>query len=142
MLKKIYHELILAIIGGILYYMIEVVFRGHSHITMAILGSICFVCVGALNNYLPWDMLFWQQCFYGCIIITVLEGLSGLLLNVWLKLGIWDYSQVPFNFFFHQCSLPFCLIWFILAGVAIVLDDVLRNRLFGEEMPHYDFGIK
>ena len=64
------------------------------------------------------------------------ELVAGLILNVWLGLGIWDYSTMPLNFMGQIC-LPFCLLWVLLSVVAVVLDDWLRHWLFAEEHPHY-----
>lgn len=44
---------ILFLIGGCLYYCIEILWRGHSHWTMAVVGGICFLVIGGLNNYIP-----------------------------------------------------------------------------------------
>ena len=47
---KKYKELLkcalLFLIGGALYYCIEILWRGHSHWTMAVVGGICFVVIG------------------------------------------------------------------------------------------------
>ena len=65
-----------------------------------------------------------------------LELLSGLLLNVYLHLKVWDYSNLPLNVMGQIC-LPFWGLWCLLAIAAIVVDDYLRYWLFAEEKPHY-----
>lgn len=126
----------LALIGGCIYYAIEIAWRGHSHWTMAVLGGVCFVLVGGINEYFPWSMSLALQGAIGAAIITALEFVAGVVLNVWLGLGIWDYSALPFNVLGQIC-LPFTLAWVPLAVVAVVVDDWLRYFLFGEEKPHY-----
>lgn len=37
-------------IGGFLYYAIEILWRGYSHWTMFILGGLCFILVGFINE--------------------------------------------------------------------------------------------
>lgn len=124
--------------GGFLYYVIEVLWRGYSHPAMFAVGGLCFLLIGSINNIFPWSLgLLWQSLI-GAAIITITELISGLIFNVWLGLGIWDYSDVPLNFFGQIC-LPFSAMWVILAGVAVCLDDYLRWRLFNEEKPHYKF---
>lgn len=108
---------------------------------MFVLGGLSFVLIGLINEHFSWDLSIWIQCLIGCIIITALEYVFGLVLNVWLGLGIWDYSNQPFNLQGQIC-LQFSLVWYILSGGAIFLDDVLRYALFDEEMPHYNFGLK
>jgi uncharacterized membrane protein len=68
--------------------------------------------------------------------ITVLEFFAGLIVNVWLGLGVWDYSGVPFNIM-GQVSLPFVFAWVALSAVGIWLDDYLRWKLYDEERPSY-----
>ena len=53
---------ILALIGGSIYVFIELVWRGYSHISMFILGGVCFVIIGLINELFPWDLgLLWQS---------------------------------------------------------------------------------
>jgi uncharacterized membrane protein len=127
---------ILFLIGGFIYVAIELGFRGHSHWTMFLLGGLCFILIGGLNNYIPWEMSIIKQGIIGALIITSLEFIFGLVLNLYLNLGIWDYSNMPFNILGQIC-LPFSIAWFFLSLVAIFVDDWLRYVLFKEEKPHY-----
>ena len=127
---------ILFLIGGFIYVAIELGFRGHSHWTMFLLGGLCFILIGGLNNYIPWEMSIIKQGIIGALIITSLEFIFGLVLNLYLDLGIWDYSNMPFNTLGQIC-LPFSIAWFFLSLVAIFVDDWLRYILFKEEKPHY-----
>ena len=128
----------LFIIGGTVYYGIELLWRNRSHWTMAVVGGICFILCGLINEVLDYDYPLLLQGIIGSLFITGVELFSGIVLNIWLDLGIWDYSGLPFNFLGQIC-LPFSLLWVVLAMVAIVLDDYLRYFLFGEEKPHYKF---
>lgn len=136
--KKFFELLTLFTIGGATYMGIEIAYRGFTHWTMGVLGGLCFLIIGALNEFYTWDMNFWKQCGIGAIVVTTLEFIFGMILNVWLELGIWDYSHLPLNICGQVC-LWFTFAWFGLSAVAIVLDDWLRYRLFGEEKPHYKF---
>lgn len=136
-MKKLCKALALFVIGGGLYVLIELLARGRSHWSMAILGGLCFLCIGAINEYVPWSLgLIWQMLL-GAGIITVLELLTGLLVNVWLGWGVWDYSNMPLNLWGQIC-LPYSLLWCLISLPAILLDDWLRWKLFGEEKPHYN----
>ena len=70
---------------------------------------------------------------------AALTGLlvAGLILNVWLGLGIWDYNSLPFNLAGQIC-LGYSCLWYLLSIPAIVLDDWLRHRFFQEERPRYN----
>lgn len=135
-LKQILKLCILALIGGITYVLIELAWRGYSHISMFILGALCFVLLGGINEFLPWELGFIWQMLIGAGIVTILELIVGIVVNVWLGLEVWDYSNLPFNFMGQIC-LSFSFAWTLLSGVAIVVDDYLRYWLFGEEKPHY-----
>ena len=123
-------------IGAFLYLFIEILYRGHTHWTMGVVGGVCFVLIGLINEVFTWSTPLWLQSIIGATIVTVLEFISGVVLNIWLRLGIWDYSQMPFNLLGQIC-LPFSVIWIGLSVLAIVSDDYLRFYLFKEEKPHY-----
>lgn len=133
---KALRPLVLIGIGGLLYVLIELAFRGRSHWTMFIVGGLCFWLIGLINEVIPWEMSFWKQCIIGAVIVTAVEFLTGSIINLWLGWNVWDYSNVPFNVLGQIC-LPFSLLWILLSAVAIVLDDHLRYWIYGEEKPHY-----
>lgn len=136
MIGKIFKEEKLFLLGGLLYYLIEMLYRGYSHWTMFLLGGACFVLIGAINEYIPWRMPIWQQGIIGSLIITAGELIIGYIVNIQLGWQIWNYQDMPFNFMGQIC-LPFSLLWIAVSLAAIVLDDYLRYWLFDEEKPHY-----
>lgn len=128
--------LVLWCIGGLLYVLCELVFRGRSHWTMFLVGGLCFWLIGLINEVIPWDMPIWQQCIIGALIITAVEFVAGCIINIGLGWQVWDYSGLPFNILGQIC-LPFTVLWSLLAAAGIILDDYLRFLLFGEEKPNY-----
>lgn len=131
-----YKTLVLFAAGGATYALIEVLWRGYTHWTMAVLGGALFVLLGLANEVLPWDMPLPLQAVLGALVVTLAELAAGLVLNVWFGLGIWDYSRMPINLWGQIC-LPYTLLWVPLSAVAVVWDDWLRHWLWGEERPHY-----
>lgn len=127
---------ILFFIDGSIYLILELLFRGYSHISMFILGGICGVLVGGLNNWYTWDMSLIKQMILSGFIITALEFCTGYIVNIRLGLNVWDYSDLPFNISGQVC-LYFSLAWTGLSLVAILLDDWLRYLLFNEEYKKY-----
>ena len=117
--------------GGIIYMIMEMLWRGRTHISMGILGGICVVLIGIINEIYH-DIPLLYQAPLGSIIITILEYISGYILNITLGLNIWDYSDLPFNVNGQVC-LYYSLLWMVLSMVASVIDDVIRQRIFGEE---------
>lgn len=128
--------LILFDIGGALYVLIEIAWRGWSHWTMFILGGICFISLGLINDVIPWEMALWKQILIGTCVITVLEFITGCIVNLWLGWDVWDYSHMPGNVL-GQISPQYFVLWMLLSAVGIVFDDWLRYWMFGEERPHY-----
>lgn len=135
-IKSIIKYIVLFLFGGLVYFMIENIWRGYSHWTMFILGGICFVAVGLINNVFPWNMKIELQAGIGAVLITALEFITGLIVNVWLGWNVWDYSNLPLNILGQIC-LPFTLIWFLLSFIIIFVDDQLRYRWFNERQPTY-----
>lgn len=123
-------------VGATIYVIIEKLYRGYSHWTMFLLGGICFIALGLINEVIPWDMPLLLQMFIGGVIITVLEFITGCVVNLWLGWNVWDYSELPFNLW-GQISLFSSIGWIGLSLVGIVLDDFIRWKFFGEEKPHY-----
>ncbi len=109
-MKRWHKALILSLMGGDLYCMVEL--------------------------HMAWERPLWLQALIGGSVITLAELGAGLILNVWLKLDIWDYSRLPGNLWGQVC-LKYALLWVVLAGTAIVLFDWMRHWLFQEERPHY-----
>lgn len=135
-MKSFYKGLILFLIGGAIYYCIELLARGYSFPSMFIVGGLAFLLVGALNEYLPWKWSITTQALVGGICITAIEFISGCILNLWLGLNIWDYSQEQYQIF-GQISLLHSCYWCGLSLVAIWLDDMVRWLLFHEKKPKY-----
>ena len=129
-------NLILFEIGGLIYSLIEIIYRGNTHWTMFIVGGLCFLLVGWINKFFSWDLALWKQMLIGGTIITAVEFVSGCIINLWLGWNVWDYSHVPLNILGQVC-LPFYFAWVGLSLIAIILDDIIRWLFFNEEKPRY-----
>lgn len=127
---------ILGIIGGAVYVLLEMLWRGYSHWTMFLLGAVCFILIGLVNEVFEWDTPLLLQMLFGCAIITALEFITGCIVNLWLGWDVWDYSQYKFNVL-GQISLRSSVGWYFLSLVGIVLDDYIRYWFFDEEKPRY-----
>lgn len=134
-MKQILKYTSLLLIGGAIYYCIEILVRGFSHWTMFLVGGICFILVGIINEITPKMPLIWQMLL-SAVIITTVEFVSGCILNLWLGLSIWDYTD-EFGNILGQICPKHTLYWFLLSAVAVFLDDFIRYKFFGEEKPHY-----
>ena len=135
-MNKLLKYYTLGTLGGTVYVFIELMWRGYSHWSMFLLGGICFIALGLINEVIPWEMPLTAQMFIGCVIITSLEFITGCIVNLWLGWDVWDYSDLPCNLL-GQISVVSSVGWYFLSAVGIVLDDWLRYIFFGEEKPRY-----
>ena len=122
-------------LGGALYMGIELLWRGWSHGSMFLMGGMCFLLIGSLDQHYP-AMPVLTQMLLGTLIIVSAELYGGLVMNCWLGWAVWDYSPMPLHVMGQIC-LPFALLWFPVSGIAILADDWLRSRLFGDPTPQY-----
>ena len=128
--------LILFLLGGYIYYGIEILWRGYSHYSMIICGGICFIYAGLQNEQVEWDYPFWKQVLRVEAFILSAEFITGCIVNLWLGLNVWDYSGLPGNILGRTCP-QFALLFLPLSAIAIVIDDFVRWKWFGEEKPRY-----
>ena len=135
-IQQKFKYLFLFIAGGTIYGMIEMLSRGYTHWTMGVLGGICFICLGLINELLSWETPLVLQMLIGSTIITILEFITGCIVNLWLGWNIWDYSNLPLNLLGQIC-LPFSILWYFISAIGIVIDDYIRYIYFDEEYPRY-----
>jgi uncharacterized membrane protein len=104
---------------------------------MFIVGGLCFILIGLLNDGLfNWKMALNSQMTLSALIITIVEFTAGAILNLGFGLEIWDYSDQPYNLYGQICLLYTCF-WYLLSLPAILLDDLLRDKWFGEDRELY-----
>ena len=120
-------EFVLFTVFGFTYSIIEIFFRGYTFNSMFIVGGLCGVLIGLINDKTP-QMPLIYQCLIGSLIVTSMELICGYILNIKLGLGIWDYSNQPYNFMGQICPM-FSLAWFFLSIPAIYLDDFLKDHI-------------
>ena len=126
-LNNITKNIIIFLIFGISYYLLEILWRGYSHWTMIIVGGLCGLLIGLINEITP-KMNTVLQMLLGSVIVTIIEFVTGYIINIKLDLNIWDYSNLKFNIL-GQVSLLFSVLWFFLSYIVIKLDDYIRNNI-------------
>lgn len=130
-MKFLAKELIIGTVFGVSYALLEIAFRGYTHPSMIVVGGLCGILIGLINDNTP-DMPIFYQCLLGSVIVTVIELISGYYLNIILQLNVWDYSNMPYNYLGQIC-LPFSMAWFLLSIPVIYLDDYLKLVLWGND---------
>ncbi|MBQ7089279.1 MAG: hypothetical protein IJN04_06540 [Clostridia bacterium] len=96
--------------------MIELLWRRRSHVSMFFVGGLCFELMGTIHTRL---MRWWMplRCGVCAFAVSVVELVSGCILNRWLGLGVWDYSRMRFHLL-GQVSLGYSLLWCLLSAIA------------------------
>ena len=98
-------------LGGTIYVLLELLWRGRSHVSMFCAGGLALLLLHGL--FLRFALPLFAQCLVGGLVITAIEFVAGAIVNVHLKLNVWDYSKMPLNLYGQVC-LPFSLLWCLL----------------------------
>ena len=128
--------------GGTVYFLLEVAFktlRGEPEQiswTMLVLAVILTIPVERCGEQLPWEVPLWLQALACALLVTAVELAAGVILNIWLGLGIWDYSHLPFNLWGQICP-QFSAVWWFLCLLFIPAFDWLRWSVEGGQRPKY-----
>jgi len=108
-------------LGGSIYCLLEILWRGYTHISMFFLGGGCFWLLSRIGRL---RIPFYQRTLLGTAAVTAAEFFSGLLLNRVLQLGVWDYSDQPFHLLGQICPL-FVMLWIPLCAAGILLNGLI-----------------
>ncbi len=120
---KLWKNILLFYLGGMLYTGLELLWRGRSHGSMFLLGGGCFLALGKVGRLrLP----FVAKCILGSLLITAGELLTGLLIN--RSFAVWDYRGRMHNFQGQICPL-FSFFWLLLSPIGWMLYRFFERRL-------------
>lgn len=127
--------------GGI-YYGVELLYRGYSHLSMFILaGFLAIFCIDTPNNIYSFNLDFRFQVLISTFLCIIGEGITGLIVNKWLCLNVWDYSHLWGTFFWGQCNIMFVGAWIVLIIIGIFLCDWYNWKICKiEPKPYYRIG--
>ncbi|MBQ9106863.1 MAG: hypothetical protein IJY56_03110 [Clostridia bacterium] len=120
---------LLYLLGGTGYALMEIVWRGYSHWSMFLLGGVCFLMAGRISHLRT--NIFIKSLICGSC-ITVAEFFCGLVVNRLLGLEVWDYTHLPFDVLGQIC-LPFTLLWIVLSVAVIPLYSKFDSELSGAQ---------
>lgn len=121
-------------LGGLTYGIIEIVWRGQTHISMFVAGGLCFWGIWQTAKHLS-ELGLIILAAISALEITAVEFSVGILVNIILKLNVWDYSGMPFSLMGQVC-LPFGVLWFLLSIPALYLSAALDRLMFGSRPFH------
>lgn len=113
-------NLALFLTGGTIYPALEIICRGKTDFSMALAGGACLCLIDRICNYKLKTMPLSVKCFAGSSIITAVEFGTGVIVNLILKMNVWDYSQMPMNILGQIC-IPFSILWYAITFPAMQL---------------------
>lgn len=128
--------------GGTVYFLLEVAYKtitGHPERiswTMLVLAVLLTMPVERCGAELPWECPLWLQALACAAMVTFTEFVAGVVLNLWLCLDVWDYSDLPFNLLGQICP-QYAIVWWGLCFLFIPVFDWLRYAVVGGNKPTY-----
>lgn len=120
-------KFIIFLIGSCGYGLIEILWRGHTHWSMLCAGGMCLNIFSVISEKMKKANAF-VKAFAGCIAVTVVELILGIVFNIFLKKNVWDYSKMPLNFLGQICAL-YSFFWLVLSFIFIPFAGRLNKRL-------------
>lgn len=118
-------------LGAVGYCLIEILWRGYTHWSMALTGGYCMFMI-YWSNTLFYSQPWWKKATLGALIITMTEFSVGCVVNITLGLGVWDYSRQPFHLWGQICPL-YTLLWFLLSiplyWLCSLLEPILSHSV-------------
>lgn len=116
-------DMVVFLIGGVTYAMIEIMWRGNTHWTMVLLGGLCFLTLYKLFGYMSNYSLI-EKCVLGAIVITALEFIVGCIVNLVFHMNVWNYSRMPLNL-----SGQICILYSTLWGFLCIPINFIANKI-------------
>ena len=116
-------DMVVFLIGGVTYAMIEIMWRGNTHWTMVLLGGLCFLTLYKLFGYMSNYSLL-EKCVIGAIVITTLEFVVGCIVNLVFHMNVWNYSRMPLNL-----SGQICILYSTLWGFLCIPINFIANKI-------------
>lgn len=116
-------DMVVFLIGGVTYAMIEIMWRGNTHWTMVLLGGLCFLTLYKLFGYMSNYSLL-EKCVLGAIVITALEFVVGCIVNLVFHMNVWNYSRMPLNL-----SGQICILYSTLWGVLCIPINFIADKI-------------
>ena len=105
-------------IGGFGYGLIEIMWRGYTHWTMAVAGGLSLVMLSRVERFRQRSRVCKAALF--ALGVTGIELVFGLIFNRLLKMHVWDYSDQPLNLFGQICLL-YSVLWGVLGLLMMPL---------------------
>lgn len=108
--------------GAVGYPLLEIVFRGRTHPSMALAGGLSSLAIHRIGQTaapLP------RKAALCGLSVTGIEAACGLVFN--RNHQVWDYRRMPLNWRGQVC-LPYTLIWSLLSAGLMCIDSRMHGQ--------------
>lgn len=121
-MKNIEKYILIFLVGGFGYGLLEILFRGFTHWSMIITGGSALLILYLINLALPNTPTI-LKAFIGALSITIIEFSVGIIVNKVFSFGVWDYTGSPGNIL-GIITPSFSLIWFM---ISLIMISIFKN---------------
>ena len=121
-MKNIEKYILIFLVGGFGYGLLEILFRGFTHWSMIITGGSALLILYLINLALPNTPTI-LKAFIGALSITIIEFSVGIIVIKVFSFGVWDYTGSPGNIL-GIITPSFSLIWFM---ISLIMISVFKN---------------
>ena len=116
------------LLGGVGYGLIELMWRGRTHVSMVLTGGACLVAICAVNEKMRGKNIFLRAAVCAAA-ITAAEFAVGMVVNRWLHLSVWDYGDMAGNVLGQICPL-YSFLWFLLCvPICFFVEQMGKKRI-------------
>lgn len=130
-MKKVFEYGIIVVLGGVLYMIIELLWKADTHWTMGIAGGVSFALMYIIHNKLETVHIV-ARAILCAICVTLIEFVCGCIVNIGLGWDVWDYSKQSLNVLGQICPL-YSLFWFFLSipasEICRILNCIINRQL-------------
>ena len=124
-MEKIKKDSKIFLFGAFGYVLLETLWRGHSHWSMAAAGGLSLLLLlktfGKLKN-----APHYFRALVGGIIITSVELVFGVVFNIFLGMSVWNYSAVSGNIL-GQIFPAYSILWCGISFIVSVIEKIFSS---------------
>lgn len=120
--------------GAVGYTLLEMLWRGHSHWSMAAAGGISLLALSKTFHKLAAAPIYFKS-IVGGVIITMIEFCFGAVFNLGLGMHVWDYSGVRGNILGQICPVYTVLWCLICAPVSYFQQKIEEGKFAKKALP-------
>ena len=104
---------------------------------MLLAGGLCLVLIYIFDSKMHQSL--WKTCIMGGAVITTVEFVAGIIVNMLLGWNVWSYSSMSYNLYGQICPL-FTLFWVGLTLPAVLLCRLMDRTLFSNSKRSENFA--